>query len=330
MKDIAKDLGLSLMTISKALRNHSDVSEQTRNRVLKRARELNYQPNLIAQSLVTKRTYIVGLIIPDLMHSFFAEVAKGVARKLEPLSYQIVIGDTEENADREIRQVRLLLTRKVDGLIIASAQATRASYKKLLGDITTPYVLIDRKPAGVAAHYIGVKDEDIGELATEHLIAQGCRRIAHIRGLENPTAVGRLRGYHRALSKHAMDVPRDYVTSGDYTDDTGYHAMQLLLRMNPPPDGVFCFNDPVAVGAIKAALEMGVDVPNDVAVIGAGNVHYSDMLRVPLSTVDQSSSMMGEKAAELLVQCMQSKKPLDTQEFLIAPRLVVRQSTRRS
>ncbi len=330
MKDIAKDLGLSLMTISKALRNHSDVSEETRNRVLKRARELNYQPNLIAQSLVTKRTYIVGLVIPDLMHSFFAEVAKGVARKLEPLSYQIVISDTDENAEREIKQIRLLLTRKVDGLIIASAQATKTSYRKLLSDITTPYVLIDRKPAGVAAHYIGVRNEDIGELATEHLIAQGCRRIAHIRGPEIPTAVGRLRGYHRALSKHAIDAPSEYIAAGDYTDDAGYQAMQRLLRLSPSPDGVFCFNDPVAIGAIRAALELGVDVPNGLAVIGAGNVHYSDMLRVPLSTVDQSSSMMGEKAAELLIECMQSKKPLSTRELLIPPRLVVRQSSLRT
>src|SRR5579872_382000 len=177
MKDIAKDLGLSLMTISKALRNHSDVSEQTRNRVLKRARELNYQPNLIAQSLVTKRTYIVGLIIPDLMHSFFAEVAKGVARKLEPLSYQIVIGDTEENADREIRQVDLLLQRKVDGLIIASAHHSGDAeiFRKLTAR-NTPCVLIDRFFSDVQVYYVGVKDEEVGALATEHLIEQGCRR----------------------------------------------------------------------------------------------------------------------------------------------------------
>jgi LacI family transcriptional regulator len=122
MKDIADDLGVSLMTVSKALRNHSDISEKTRHRVLKRMRELNYQPDWIARSMVTGRTYVVGLVLPDLMHSFFAEVAKGVARKLQPQGYQVVISDTEEDGEVERRQVDVLVSRKVDGLIIASAQ----------------------------------------------------------------------------------------------------------------------------------------------------------------------------------------------------------------
>src|SRR5215831_15653930 len=121
MKDIAQDLGVSLMTVSKALRNHSDISEQTRERVLKRMRELNYQPDWIARSLVTRRTYLVGLVIPDLMHSFFAEVASGIARKLHPLGYQVVILNSEEDADAERRHVENLINRKVDGFIIASA-----------------------------------------------------------------------------------------------------------------------------------------------------------------------------------------------------------------
>src|ERR1700756_1067328 len=122
MKDIARDLGVSLMTVSKALRSHRDISEETKRRVLKRARELNYRPNWIARSLVTRRTYMVGLIIPDLMHSFFAEVAKGIARKFEPLGYQIVISNSEESVETEQRQIELLVARNVDGLIVASAQ----------------------------------------------------------------------------------------------------------------------------------------------------------------------------------------------------------------
>ena len=122
MKDIALDLGVSLMTVSKALRNHSDISQQTRDRVLKRMRELNYQPDWIARSMVTRRTYLVGLVLPDLMHSFFAEVAKGVSRKLTPLGYHAMILNTEEDGETERRHVEILLTRKVDGLIIASAQ----------------------------------------------------------------------------------------------------------------------------------------------------------------------------------------------------------------
>ena len=165
MIDIARDLGVSLMTVSKALRSHSDISEQTRIRVMKRARELDYRPNWIARSLVTRRTYVIGLVIPDLMHSFFAEVAKGVTRKFEPLNYQIIIANSDENADIEERQVELLLARNVDGLIIASSQPnSRRSLFGTLANRGVPYVLVDRSPAGLDANFVGVKDEEIGAM----------------------------------------------------------------------------------------------------------------------------------------------------------------------
>jgi len=330
MKDIADDLGVSLMTVSKALRNHSDISEKTRNRVLKRMRELNYQPDWIARSMVTGRTYVVGLVLPDLMHSFFAEVAKGVARKLQPLGYQVVISDTGEDGEVERRQVDALINRKVDGLIIASAQRKgRLDLFHMLDAKKTPYVLIDRMLAGTDANYVGVKDDELGALATEHLIAQGCRRVAHIRGPAVATGAGRLRGYRRALTRHGITPDPTCITSGEYGDTTGYDAMQELLKTNPRPDGVFCYNDPVAAGAIKAILEANLRVPEDIAVIGAGNVHYSDLLRVPLSTVDQSSTIIGETAGDLLAKCMESPKSSATRHIFIPPRLVVRDSSRR-
>jgi len=269
-------------------------------------------------------------VIPDLMHSFFAEVAKGVARKFEPLSYQIVISNSDENADVEERQIELLIGRNVDGLIVASAQSSgRRGLFATLDSRGVPYVLIDRMPTGLDAHFVGVKDEEIGVLATDHLIEQGCRRIAHIRGPAVPTGAGRLRGYRRALGRHGLQARPEYVVSGKHDDSSGYNAMRELLALTPPPDGVFCYNDPVAAGAIKAILESGLNVPNDIAIIGAGNVHYSDLLRVPLSTIDQSSLAIGETAAELLVRCIESKTPVPAKRILIPPRLVVRESSRR-
>jgi LacI family transcriptional regulator len=330
MKDIADDLGVSLMTVSKALRNHSDISEKTRDRVLKRMRELNYQPDWIARSMVTGRTYVVGLVLPDLMHSFFAEVAKGVARKMQPLGYQVVISDTEEDGEVERRQVDVLVNRKVDGLIIASAQRKgRLDLFHMLEAKKTPYVLIDRMLAGTDANYVGVRDDELGALATEHLIAQGCQRVAHIRGPAVATGTGRLRGYRRALARHGITPNPVYITSGQYGDNTGYDAMQELLKTDPRPDGVFCYNDPVAAGAIKAILGANLRVPEDIAIIGAGNVHYSDLLRVPLSTVDQSSTIIGETAADLLANCMESQNSSPVRHIFIPPRLVVRDSSRR-
>jgi LacI family transcriptional regulator len=330
MIDIARDLGVSLMTVSKALRSHSDISEGTRTRVLKRAQELDYRPNWIARSLVTKRTYVVGLVIPDIMNSFFAEVAKGVARKFEPLGYQIFISSSEENGAVEERQIEMLLARAVDGLIVATAQPSgRGNLIGTLADRGVRYVLIDRMPSGLDAHFVGVNDEEIGVMATNHLIEQGCRRIAHLRGPAIPLGAGRLRGFNRALAKHGLNARPEYIVSGQHNDVYGYEAMRQLLKLNPPPDGVFCYNDPVAAGAVKAVLEAGLDVPKDIAIIGAGNVHYSDLLRVPLSTIDQSSSVIGQTAAELLAGCIEAKTPIPPKRILIPPKLVVRESSLR-
>jgi LacI family transcriptional regulator len=331
MKDIAQDLGVSLMTVSKALRSHTDISEQTRKRVMKRARELDYKPNWIARSLVTRRTYTVGVVIPDLMHSFFAEVAKGIARTLEPHGYQIVISNSDESVEAEQRQIEMLTARNVDGLIVASALPNwRRRVSGMLRESKTPVVLIDRLPAGIDANYIGVSDEEIGALATGHLYQQGCRRIAHIRGDETPNSVGRLRGYRKVLAKHGLKSRHGYIVGGGRDDEGGCAAMRQLLALPEPPDGVFCYNDPVAAGAIRAVLDAGKHVPADVAIIGAGNVHYSDLLRVPLSTVDQSSAAIGEKAAELLVDCMEAKDPRPSRRIMLPARLVVRESSRRS
>jgi len=330
MKDIAEDLGVSLMTVSKALRNHSDVAEETRRRVSQRARELAYEPNLIARSLAGHPSFLIGLVVPDLMHSFFAEVAKGVDCKLGPLGYQTVVCSSGENTETEFRQIKLLLARKVDGLLIASAapHASR-SMAELLGGHGAPYVLVDRMIPNVKANYVGVKDGAIGALATQHLIEQGCTRIAHLSGPKVSTGRGRLRGYHRVLAKHGLKIPPEYVISGAHEDHTGYAAMQRLLQLKPRPDGVFCYNDPVASGAIKAILEAGLDVPGDIAVVGAGDVHYSDMLRVPLSTINQSPFQIGESSAELLLECIKSKTPLPPKCIYFTPRLVVRESSLR-
>ena len=188
---------------------------------------------------------------------------------------------------------------------------------------------IDRKIAGLKANYVGVDDEEVGRMATEHLIACGCRSIAHIRGPRIATAIGRLAGYRKALKRHGLTAPANFVTSGGYEDGMGYKSMRRLLVLATRPDGVFCFNDPVAAGAVKAILEAGLKIPADIAVVGVGNVHYSDLLRVPLSTVDQSSAQVGRNAAELLLQLIE-KRARGTRTILIPPQLIVRDSTQRN
>ncbi len=333
LKDIARDLNVSVVTVSKVLRNHGDISRGTRERVLKRMKELNYRPNLAARALVTGRTRAIGVIVPDLVHPFFSEVAKGLSRVLRKKSYGLVISSSEEDPELERDEIDQMLARRVDALVIASTQWSVESFRRV-EEQGTPYVLIDRRFTGMSANFVGVDDERVGELATGHLIEAGCRRIAHIRGSGISPALGRLEGYRRALARHHLTVPAAYIVAGESADDAGHlsgrRAMRKLLALNPRPDGVFCFNDPTAMGALEAILEAGLRVPHDVAVAGCGNVHYSALLRVPLTSVDQQSRLIGERAAKLALSLVEAKgAPTRPRTVLLEPRLVARESTAR-
>lgn len=197
----------------------------------------------------------------------------------------------------------------------------------------TPYVLRDRKFVGLAANFAGVDDEAVGVLATEHLIQNGCRVIAHIAGPGVSAAVGRLEGYQRAQAQHGMVISPQCIVSrtrGDDTADvTGREAMKRLPALDPRPDGVFCYNDPTAMGAMQAILEAGLHIPEDVAVVGCGNVRYSEFLRVPLTTVDQDCEGIGEGAAKLALSLVESRGPVRPKEILVEPKLIVRESSRK-
>ena len=327
LKDIAQDLNVSVMTVSKVVRGCVDVGAETRQRVLARIKELNYQPNWVARSLAARRTFMIALIVPDLMHSFFAEIAKGVSAAIRPAGYDAVICNSEEDCAFESSEVDRLLARQVDGLILASAQSPSAhEVFERIEARQVPYVLIDRRFPGVRAPYVGADDEAIGRLATSHLIERGCRRIAHIAGPPHTTGLGRLNGYRAALASAGISVPDSYVAQAS-DDASGYEAARRLLAVTPRPDGVFGYNDPIAAGAMKAILEAGIGIPGCIKVIGVGNVHYSDLLRVPLSTIDQSSDSIGRQAAEILMKAINSKRHRQPRPVIVEPKLVVREST---
>ena len=334
MKDIARELGVSVVTVSKVLRNHGDISEETRQRVLKRMKELNYRPNFAARALITGKTMTAGLIVPDLVHPFFGQVAKALAGGIRKSGYSLIIASSEEDPELERQELDILLSRRVDVLLIASAQWTVESFRQI-EEQKIPYVLIDRFFKGLAANFVGIDDEAAGGLATEHLWEQGCRRIAHIRGQEVSTAIGRLDGYKRALAAHGVTpLPGHVVSIGSSADERGdfggYEAARQLLACTPPPDGVFCYNDPAAKGAMRAIMEAGLRIPEDIAVVGCGNVLYSDFLRVPLSTIDQDSQAIGSHAAELALELMREKGGIRPRTVLIPPRLIVRASSLRT
>lgn len=334
LKDIANDLGLSVVTVSKVLRDHPDIGKETRKRVLKRMKELNYQPNLAARSLITGRTWTIGLVVPDLLHPFFASIAQEISAEIRKKGYSMFISSSDDDPELEQQEIAQLLARRVDVLLIASSQWTVESFRRI-EEQKIPYILLDRQFAGLECNFVGVDDRAIGLLATAHLIAQGCKHIAHIRGPEISTALGRLEGYKQALASCQMTpLPGHIVsigTSGDHRGERGgYEATARLLANKIPPDGIFCFNDPVALGTMRAILDAGLRIPQDVAVIGCGNLSYSDFLRVPLSSIDQGSTAIGKAAAALALKLASAKKPVRPRSELIAPHLVARASSQRT
>ena len=333
LKDVAQDLGLSAVTISKVLRNHPDISEETRKRVLKRLKEMNYQPNLAARSLITGRTWTLGILVPDLLHPFFASIAQSITQTIQPYGYSLLITSSDEDAEREQRGIEDLLARRVECMMIASAQWSVESFRRI-EERKTPYILLDRQFAGLAANFVGVDDQAVGVLATQHLIEQGCHTIAHIRGPEVSTALGRMEGYRKALFEEGMQSLPGHIASlgnsGDHRGELGgYEAARQLLKSKTRPDGIFCFNDPSALGAMRAILDSGLRIPADIAIVGCGNLSYSDFLRIPLSSVDQGSEEIGRQAAQLAMELITKKNHLAPIRRLTHPQLIVRASSSR-
>jgi LacI family transcriptional regulator len=330
MKDIARELGVSVVTVSKVLRNHEDIGEETRKRVLARVKELKYTPNLAARSLVTGRTYLVGLIVPDLLHPFFAQIAKSLSAVLLKKGYCLTISTSEEDPKLEEQEIERLLGRRLDALILATASTSASVLDRIRGQ-DVPLVLIDRGFPDLDVNYVGIDDEAVGALATEHLVKIGCKRIAHLRGPEISPGVGRLKGYLGALARYRMPHRPELISKPRTADvnsrETGAELMRQMLALSPRPDGVFCYNDPMAIGAMHAILDAGLRIPSDIAVIGSGNLHYDSELIVPLSSIDQRTEQIGERAGRLALSLLESKNRPKHKTFILEPQLVVRAST---
>ena len=330
LEDIARALNVSKMTVSRAINNHPEISTATRERILAAARKMNYRPNQFARALTTNQSFLIGIVVPDLMHSYFAEICRGVETHARPAGYQNLICSTEEEARKEQAEIEALLSR-TDGLIVASAMSGREIkfYRDLIQD-GAKIVLIDRVLDGLRCSAVTTDDVQVGVLATEHLLELGHRRIGHLRGTNASTSLRRLEGYRQALAKARIRANKNFVRECGFTEADGYAAMKAWIAAGDLPTAIFAANDPAAIGAMTAANEAGLNVPGDVAFAGAGSIHYGDILRVPLTTVGWSTAAMGQAAAELLLEAVADKgKEGKPRRIVIPPQLVVRESSGR-
>jgi LacI family transcriptional regulator len=328
LADIARDLGITKVAVSKALRGHSDISEATRLRVEQRARALGYLPNATWRTLRYRRSHLIGIVVPSVIDSFFSEMLEGVSGVLDRTGYQAIVAVSSEQAEREVREIDALMSRQVEGLIIASCQRRdELGMFERIRRRGLPFVAADRQIEKLAGCFVGVDNLALGKLVTEHLIGCGRKRIAHLCGPNTSPGILRVRGYKAALAAAGLKIETGLVLGGGESREVVAPATRALLQRSDPPDAIFCYNDLTAVEALREIAAAGLRVPEDIALAGVGNNRYSDVLASPLTTVDQSTQLMGEQAAGLLLKWLNTGSTPEPGQIRLPVRLIVRESS---
>ncbi len=326
--DIATKLGLSAMTVSRALPGQSEISAATKQKVILCATELGYQPHRWARSLVTRRSSIVGVVIPEISHSFFSEMTCGVEEVVDKGGYDILLCHSRGNPDKEKAEILMLVGSMIAGLIVASVQPEKSPGPLAeLEERGIPVVLVDRYFPKHKFSSVRVDDRAVGRLATKCLIELGHERIAHIQGPPVSPASFRYRGYLEALKAAGILPHREWIVQGAFDFKSGGAAMGALLALHPRPTAVFAANDPMAVGAIFACRDAGLRVPEDISIVGAGNIEGQNDPNPFVTTLDWPREGLGRLAAKLLLAAIEDPSRNAKETRVLEPRLLVRQST---
>lgn len=334
IKDIARELGISPSTVSRALKDHPDISSETKKAVNALADKLNYQPNIVALSLRQKKTNTIGVVIPELVHFFFSTVISGIEDVAYEAGYSVIITQSNESFDREVTDLKALFNSRVDGMLLSiSRETTNYDHIESILSKGVPIVFYDRMYNNPNTSKVIVDDYVGAKEAVAHLIDQGCKRVAHLQATPNLLiSEDRLRGYKDALREANLPYQENFVLqcpSG--TLEEAEKATRKLLALTPPPDAIFANNDMLAMGAMKAIKEKGLNIPGDVALMGFSNWFFSQLMDPPLSSVDQPGYEMGQEAARLLIRHIEMKdkdqgEP-QPETKVLKTRLIVRQSS---
>ncbi|MFQ5825550.1 MAG: LacI family DNA-binding transcriptional regulator [bacterium] len=330
IKDIAKMLDISPSTVSRALRNHPDISSETKKRVQILAEELEYHPNIIAQSLKSSKSNIIGVIVPEIKHHFFSSVISGVEEVTYDAGYTIMVCQSNESYEREVINTRALVSNRVDGLLVSISQTTQNSdHFTVLERRKIPFVFFDRVCEDIEASKVVVDDYDGAFQVVEHLIISGYRRIAHIAGPEH-LSIGRdrFKGYYSALQKYNLQFEKDLVVYGGLNEENGILGFHKLLQLDRLPDAIFAVNDPVAIGAFTQIKENGLRIPDDIALAGFSDNPISTLIDPPLTTVAQPAYEIGKTAAKLLLEQIEFTQTRYTPKIeVLKTKLIIRKST---
>ena len=327
--DIASKLGISAMTVSRALNNHPNVKEETRKEVARMALKMGYVPDLIAKSLVQRRTLTIGVVVPEITHSFFPEAIRGIEEAIYTAGYHLILTHSAEKAEREQDALQTLESKRVDGILISTIETggDLALYEHVIKR-GTPVVFFDRCVHGIGACCVRINNEESAQALTAHLLGHGYRRLAHLCGSPNVSIAGaRFGGYKKALKKAGLPLEKELIVESGFHEEGGYAAMQTLLRLpvRKRPRAVVAVNDPAAFGAIKAIQENGLRIPEEVAIVGFSDDIRAALMPAPLTTVRQPAYLLGNKAAEQLLAIIEGDCAAGG-DIVIEAKQVIRQS----
>ena len=330
IKDIASVLNISAAAVSKALHNDPRISEKTKKAVKQVAKNLNYQPNHLASALRSGKSNLVGVIVPRTNSNFFSSVIQNIEEVLNKEGYNIIITQSNESYKKECDNIDTLLFTQVDGIIASMANETvdLDHYQKIKSK-GIPLVLFDRGENDLNVDYIGIDDYKSSQIIVEHLVEQGCKRIAHIGGFKRTRIYNnRIKGYIDALKKHNLPLEEELLIETNLSIENGRKKMLQLLKIKNRPDAVYVAGDYAVLGALQVLNENNIRVPEEIALVGFGNEPFTDMLTPKITSVNQHSEKIGKLAAETFLNHI--KKKTITQELnkqILDAELIVRDSS---
>lgn len=331
--DISKKLKVSAATVSRALNDSPKISARTKELVLKTANEMNYKQNRLALALKSGKTNNVGVIVPYINRNFFSSVIRGIEEELTPEGYHVIICQTHEDEELEKQQINALLDTQIDGIFISISKTTRKKdhFNKILQN-NTPLVFFDRKLTIPGVSSVTIDDYRGGFSATEHLIQQGCKKIAYFSGdLNLEIYTNRYEGYKAALKTYGLDFNPDLVMQVSSKIEAGAAAVEALWNLDEKPDAIFSAGDYNALGAIQELKRRNVKIPEDVCVVGFSNEPFTKYMELPISSVDQTPQLMGKIAAEVFLEQVKGDKTLSIEKkVVLSPELRIRNSSDRT
>ena len=328
LADIAKKLHVSKVTVSKALRGHTDISLETKKKVNQLAEELGYTPNIIARNLSAKKTKTIGLVIPKINHHFFSEVIESIYTCAFNKNYEIIMTVSQENAEQEIKHIRSLLAMRVDGLLISVTEHTQKA--ELFREIKArgiPLIFFDRVIEGLGFHCIVSDDEAGSYKIVKYAIDQGYTKIGHIGGYKD-TNLGRSRslGYVKAMKEANLGIDDKYIIRGGFSVSDGYEGFMKLYKRGDLPEILFAVTYPVALGIYKAAKELGLEIPREIDVISFGDASYNQFLNPSITGVHQPATEIGEFAVNQIIDQIEENIPVEEKKTIMPVTLNIGQT----